>query len=365
MLQLKKKLQNSATKSKEQSELYIGIDVHKKQWNITVLGKKEQLLVGKTIKPEPIVMIKTLQNRYNYKKAYAVYEAGYCGFWIQRELTKMGIETKVVNPADIPTSDKEHKFKTDARDSHKLAKALRADMLTGIYIPTQEEEWNQTVIRKRAKLVIKRSSIKNQIKGFISKHNLPIQEYRGGKWSLAHIATLQEYGNKPGILNSNIKGLVEDLCYYNERIKQVDAELLSIGNSDKYKEDYQNLLSCPGIGPVIAITILLELYNIERFEKIQNFMSFLGLVPTEHSSGNSKHTGHMSRRCKGHLKSLLIEASWIAIGRDEILGKYYKKQKHFKDGQKAIIKTAHKLGARIYHILKTKESYKFNYGGAA
>src|SRR6056297_3496833 len=115
-------------------KIYVGIDTHKKNWSVALYHKETSLRTFSQ-DPNPQLLVSYLKRNYPGANFYCAYEAGFCGYWLQKYLTKAGIHCIVVNPADIPTTNKEKEFKTDPRDCRKIAKSLRSNLLEGIYIP--------------------------------------------------------------------------------------------------------------------------------------------------------------------------------------------------------------------------------------
>jgi transposase len=363
MLKLKKtKIAKSTEKRANEEKIYVGLDVHYKQWNITVVGKERELMRGKTVTPNAQALLDYLRRKIDFDDIIIAYEAGFSGFWIQREFSKLGINVIVVNPADIPTTDKESKQKTDRRDSMKIASTLRAGLLQAIYIPTVKEEENQSMIRRRFDLVKKQTRIKAQIKSFIKKHGISLTGNKEAKekWSEKYIAQIAQIAKSQKGLGYQIESMLRELSFYQKEIKMINIALQDLSESEEYKTDYQNLLTMPGIGNIIATAILFELYNIERFETFSEFASYMGIIPTENSSGEKQRHGKMTKRGKTKLKSLIIEASWMAIKQDEAFKKYYNNLLSRMTSQRAIIRCARKLLSRVYHILKENEAYKYN-----
>ena len=130
--------------------IYVGIDVHLKSWSVTVLSESS-VLKRFVQDPDPDVLHKFLTRNYPEADYYSVYEAGFCGFWIHERLTALGIDNIVINPADVPTTAGERIHKTDAVDSAKLARSLRAKELKGIYTPDSTSLEVRSLIRLRAR----------------------------------------------------------------------------------------------------------------------------------------------------------------------------------------------------------------------
>ena len=132
--------------------IYIGLDVHKKNWSVTIIT---QGIILKTMSmvPSPDKLVKYLHKNYPKAKYVSVYEAGFCGFWIDRRLRALGVNNIVVNPADVPTKQKERRHRIDKVDSKKLARELSNNNLEGIYIPSKEHESIRALGRLRRQTV--------------------------------------------------------------------------------------------------------------------------------------------------------------------------------------------------------------------
>ena len=140
------------------TDLFIGIDTHKKSWVLTI-RTKEIALNTFSMNPSPKLLAQHLNKNYPNARYFSVYEAGFCGFWIHRELIQLGIKNMVTNPADVPTKNKERRRKTDKVDSRKLARELSKNNLDAIYIPTKEQQALKALARRKHQ-IIKRKTLK-------------------------------------------------------------------------------------------------------------------------------------------------------------------------------------------------------------
>ncbi len=148
-------------------EIYLGIDLHIKSWHVTLLTENIELAT-KSFPPCAKTLGSYLWRMYPDAEYYSVYEAGYCGYWVHENLIREGINNIVVNPADVPTKDKEKKRKTDPVDSGKLARELMKGALESIYIPDKQQQEDKLLLRTRHSIVKKQTSCKNQIKSTLS-----------------------------------------------------------------------------------------------------------------------------------------------------------------------------------------------------
>ena len=153
----------------------VGIDVHKKNWKITVRSNGT-LLKRMSVDPSPAVLQASLNNAFPNGTFHSVYEAGFSGYWAHRELAKRGIANIIVNPADVPTSGKEKDRKDDPVDSNKLSRELDKGSLMGIFIPTEEQEGMRSFSRLLHQYRKRGTQIKNRIKGFLHFVGVTIQQ---------------------------------------------------------------------------------------------------------------------------------------------------------------------------------------------
>jgi len=146
--------------------IYVGFDVHKKSWKVTIMAEN---IFHKTFTqpPDPELLYNYLKKNFPGGNYHSAYEAGFCGYWIHESLKSMGIKSIVVNPADIPTTNKERVQKEDKRDSRKIARSLSSGTLVPIYTPSIQTLRDRSLMRARAMLVKDMVRYKNRIKAFL------------------------------------------------------------------------------------------------------------------------------------------------------------------------------------------------------
>ena len=242
----------------EGQKIYIGIDVHKTSWSVSIYGEYNEFKTY-TQPPLPEVLKNYLDRTFPGALYFAAYEAGFCGFGICNELNSLGIKTIVVNPADIPITNKEKLQKSDSVDSRKIAKSLRANQLKGIYVPRQETLKDRSILRYRNKLVGDQTRCKNRIKSFLYFHNISIPvELNTSNWNKTFINWLQNVSQQYWSLNQ----LVSQLIQIKELLIHTNKKLIEISKKEIYKKPFELIKSIPGIGTLGAIHILLELEDI-------------------------------------------------------------------------------------------------------
>lgn len=340
-------------------EVIIGMDVHKKQWNITIIadGKIRKPV---TMDPKSKTLSKYVKKQYPSERYVAGYEAGYSGFWICWQLEEEGIETIVINAADVPTTDKESRRKNDNVDSLKIARAIKAGTVSSIDVPTPEQQSSRAILRKRKDTVKILASTKNKIKAFLAYHGIQEPEpLRHQKcWSGNYVNWLKQVcDSQLKWLGTALKMYIEELEFFRKQKLAADRLVRQMSRQEEFKEISEVLMTVPGVGQTVSMTLLTEVGDIFRFKCFDRLSSLLAMTPTEHSSGEHQRYGHMTKRGKLYIRSLLVEAAWVAIRSDGELYEYYVKKKESDGAQKAIVSTAKKLLSRIYHIWRKRERY--------
>jgi transposase len=353
-----------STKSKQLDftgqNIYVGIDTHKKSFTVSIEGDR---LFYKTFTqpPMPELLVDHLRKNYPGANYYAAYEAGFCGFWIQRQLEKLGIKCIVANPCDIPTTDKEKKQKRDSLDSRKLARCLKNGELRAIHVPNTMTQQDRSLLRTRERIIGNQTRCRNRIKALLhfSGITFPEQfEKSGTHWSKRFIKWLTEltigYESDKEALNL----LLKEANSLRALVLEADKGILKLSKEARYVENAKLLLTIPGIGRLTAMILLTEIEDIKRFKGRDDLCSYIGLIPNVYSSGETERVGYITKRGNSHLRSLIIESSWTAVRNDPALGCKYHELCNRMAGNKAIIRIARKLVNRIRYVLLNKEEYE-------
>lgn len=337
-------------------KVFIGMDVHKKSWTVHF---KTDLFDNKTVTmpADPDTLINYVGNHFPGHAVSCCYEAGCCGYWIARALLQKGWAVSVVNPADVPRSNKQDWQKTDKLDSRNLCKHLSDGNLKGIYIPGEEQEQLRSLFRRRIHLVRHLRTIKNHIKSQLLYYGIKLPEqYDNPNWSRAMKEWLQslawKFSTGSSVMRSRLKQL--EFLWYEEL--HISNELRAYCRKF-YKKDYYLLKTVPGIGGITASGILAELGDIRRFNRLDELAAIVGFVPGIYQSSENKIDLGLTKRSNQQLRSLLVEATWVAVRNDMALQAYYRKHAH-KEPNKAIIKVAHKLLSRVRAVITTGIPYQ-------
>ena len=338
--------------------IYVGIDTHFKSWMVSIYSDEFEL---KTFGQEPDVdrLENYLHKHYPNANLRLAYEAGFCGFWIQRSFAKKGIQCNVVHAADVPGSNKELIRKTDKVDSRKIAKGLKNNDLNCIFIPDEQLESDRQLLRSRTKIVRDTTSVKNRIKAFLKVKGITIPPaYKSNKWTKKFISWLQSIELDSISSKAAFTSYTDELIFFLEKQKQLNNAIEALSKSDFYSANVKLLRTVPAIGILSSMTILTELGDINRFQKQDHLFSYCGLTPDCHSTGNNERIGKVSRRGNIFIKTVLIECAWVAVRKDPALLLYFKQQLPKMDRNKAIIKVTRKLLNRIRYVLKNEQAYQ-------
>jgi len=345
--------------TEEINQLYVGMDIHKKQWSVCIRTSEFEHRKF-TQPPNPIVLHDYLQKNFSGYKITCAYEAGSFGYWISEQLQKFGYECLVLNPVDIPGSDKEEKRKTDRSDCRKIARELSKGEVKSIFQPDITQQGFRNLFRQRNSLVKQLRRIKCQIRSLLSFCGTPVDEqFEKNNWSNRFKSWLVDLQFECTSNRLTLDSLLRRLEFLHKEFLMIERQLRTYANTN-HKESYKLLCSIPGIGPVVSIAVLAELGDLSRFKRIDDLCGYVGLVPNIYQSGDVLRVKGLTNRCPALLRSYFIESAWMAVKRDPELTGYYKKHIGKKASGKIIIKVARKLLIRMYYCMKYKQPYRIN-----
>jgi transposase len=348
-----------ANVSKMDHHIYVGIDVHKKSWSVCIRSKE---LEHKTFHMESNVEIlhNYLQKHFKHFRVTCGYEACCMGFWIQKRLHDHGYECLVLNPADIPGSDKEEKRKSDNSDCRKIARELSNEHMKGIFIPSEEQIAFRSLFRKRNNVLKNLRRIKSNIRAQLLFMGIIVpEEYEHNTWNLKFQSWLKELKFEQAMARETLNSHLREFNFLHTEFLLLEKELRGYARK-YYKNDYTRLRTIPGIGPLVSISLLAELGDIRRFKRVEELNSYIGLVPNIYQSAETEINRGMTNRAKRLLRSYLIESSWIAARMDPEMMKYYSERVKKMHPNKVIVKIARKLVNRLYYMVRYNRDYQIN-----
>jgi transposase len=298
----------------KKTTLWVGMDVHKERIAVSVLpeGARE---------PRPVVMIantpgeirKLFTRLRKEGEIRACYEAGSCGYEVYRLLVALDggagdIHCEVIAPSLIPVKAGD-RVKTDRRDAEKLARLYRAGELTSIRVPTEAQEALRDLVRCREDLREAATAERHQLLKFLLRHG---RVFTGTKkhWSLAHWAWLRQQRFDDATLQVVFGQYLARLESTIGRLETVDKEIGRVAETAPYKAAVGRLRCLRGIDTLSAVGLIAEIYDFKRFGRASEFMAFVGLVPSERSSGSKQRRGSITKTGNSHARRLLVEAAW-------------------------------------------------------
>ena len=291
--------------------LYLGLDVHKDSITIAIAqpGSKGEIRLFGTITNDMGRLEKALiRIREAHPGAHleVAYEAGPCGFVIARRLKQLKVPCLVAAPSLIPKLPGSP-FKTDKRDACAIARLLRAGELTAVYVPEATDEAIRDLCRARTDAVDDHRRCRHRLKAFLLRHGY---RYQGkANWSQPHMRYLRELVLPHPAMKAILEEYLQGIDAAHQRVQRIEASMLSLLQTWRLKPAVEALMAFRGFQLVAAMITVSELGDIHRFEHPRQLMTYLGLVPTESSSGPHQRQGAISRCGNGHQRWLLTECA--------------------------------------------------------
>lgn len=288
--------------------LYVGLDAHKDSITVAyALGLGEVEMLGKigTSNADIDRLCKRLQGKAGHIRV--VYEAGPCGYGLYRQLANKGIECMVCAPSLIPKKPGE-RVKTDRRDAIKLVRSLRAGDLSAVYVPSVEDEAFRDLSRAwvSAKDDLKRA--RQRLKAFLLSHGV---RYAGrADWSAAHRRWLSSYAFDSAwqqLAFEEYRRAIED---HLAQCGRLEAALREAVVNWRFYPAVLGLQTMRGVQFTTAVGMLAELGDLSRFTHPRQLMAWLGVTPSEHSSGEQRRQGSITKNGNSYARKLLVEAAW-------------------------------------------------------
>jgi transposase len=289
---------------------FVGMDVHSKTISVAIAdeGRKGEVRHYGTIENtfEAIDKVSKSLTATGDELRF-IYEAGPCGFALYRYLTGNGFKCVVTSPAMIPKR-KSVRIKNDRRDALSLARLYRSGELTGIYVPEPEDEAVRDLARARNDAGVTERKAKQRLNSFLLRQNLI---YPGKtKWNRAYFYWLGLVMMKHPAQKIDLQEYIEAVHECTERVKRLSAQISLAVEEWRMAPMVKALQSLRGVSLIAATSAVSELGDISRFRHPKELMAYLGLVPSEHSSGESIRRGHITKTGNSHARRVLVESAW-------------------------------------------------------
>jgi transposase len=287
---------------------YVGLDVHKETIQMAVLDTKgEKPISAKGMPNDPIKVVKELAPYQDKGKVQVAYEAGCLGYTLYRTLTEFGFDCRVIPPNKVFHKDNE-RIKTDPRDAIDIAWMLRRNEGESIAIPSPEDEAARDLLRCRGDLQEDLKRAKQRMLKFLLRHGYNYETNR--YWTEKHFTWMNGLTFERPLEKLTFDEYLSVIRGMEDRIKRLDKQIEEVAESAPYAEKVRRFRAFKGIDYLIALSLVVEIGDYRRFPNAQSFMSYLGLVPSEYSSGKKRKQGGITKTGNGHLRRLLTEAAW-------------------------------------------------------
>jgi transposase len=292
------------------TKLIVGLDVHKDSIAVAYSPQQpgsEAVSLG-TIGTRQCDIDKLLRKLVSRSPELVfVYEAGPCGFWLYRYLTKKGHACYVIAPSLIPKKSGD-RVKTDRRDAVMLARTMRAGDLTAVYVPEVDDEAIRDLSRAREDAKKDITSARLRLKSFLLRQDI---RYAGrADWCPAHLRWLSTVVCQTPAQQIVFQEYVRAVNEQHERIQRLEAELRDQVESWRMKPVVVAIQALRGVQFITAVTLVAELGDITRFDNPRQLMGYLGLTPSEYSSGRQRRLGGITKSGNGHARRVLVEGAW-------------------------------------------------------
>lgn len=323
---------------------YVGLDVHKNEHAVAVYAPGCQEPEVFTVKNQPLEIrriAKRLLGRAS-GPVVACYEAGVLGFSLKRQLEGLGLSCRVIAPSLTPRRPGQ-RVQTDHRDARGLGEYLRAGLLTEVQAPDERQESVRGLCRWREAAQGALLQVRHQVLKFLLRHGMVYTQ--GEHWTQRHQRWLSEVRFSEALDQEVFTEMRREMAHRQEQVETLDRRMEEVAGGEGYREPVGWLRCMRGFGMVTALSLVAELHGIERFGTGRKLMSYLGLTPSESSSGLTEHKGGITKAGNARVRRLLIEAAWHQT-RDPVTSKALLKR---REGQPAwAVRLAQKAQGRLH-----------------
>ncbi len=306
--------------------------------------------------PDELILKRHFEKNYPGATLKVVYEAGFCGFEIQRSLTASGVDCIVVNAADVPSSDKDRKRKDDKRDARKLSVELSKGNLHGIYIPEKQMQAARSLVRQRHRLVEDQTRCVNRIKHLLMNNGIKTGE-KTDRMSLKLIRKIQALNCMPELMKNTLGFAIEQYLQIRRILKDITLALRNLSGQEPFVKVQRILQSIDGIGLINAMVIQTEIGDITRFRRLDSLCDYVGFVPDIYSSNDKTVILGMSQRGNSFLRDAIIESSWMLIRKDPAMLMKYNEYRSRMSSNKAIVRISKHSLSRIRFLWRNEQTY--------
>jgi transposase len=291
---------------------YVGLDVHKDTIAVAVALPGREAAYDHGEIANNLKAIKKLVNRlskqFEGQVVLFVYEAGPCGYDLYWQLTALGHDCQVVAPGLIPKKPSE-RIKTDRRDARKLAVNARSGELTPVWVPDAEQEAMRDLTRTRDDFKGQERKARQQLNAFLLRHS-KVWPTDKSRWTKTHWRWLEELRFEQDWQQIVLQSYIDAVREATARVTAITTQMERALPQWSLAPVVHSLVALRGVDKITAMVLMAELGDISRFDHPRQLMAFLGLVPSEHSSGDKRQRGSITRTGNRHARRVLVESAW-------------------------------------------------------
>jgi transposase len=344
------------TSASDERKFFVGVDVHKASFSVTVVDEECRIVKRAKMPSSSEALVKFLK-RFLPARMRVCYEAGGFGYWLYDALLAAGYEACVVAPSMMYRKPGE-RVKTDKRDSRELASQLCRGMLTMVNVPEVPRRAHRQILRLYDQVKKERQRVMVRIKAFLRLHGVGTPVGLAETWSRRYMSWLRsvEFGNDAeGCLAFARDEHVSQYEFLCARERSVRSKLLGLAKLAAYEGRMEVLCSAKGMGKLTGLRLLLEIGSFSRFQNSRKFTSYLGLTPSENSSGDKQRRGSITGYGNFALRSSLVEVAWIVIRHDSSLRHTFAMLSRRRGAMRSIVAVARKFAIRLYWMVREEE----------
>jgi transposase len=291
---------------------YIGLDVHKETIAVAIAraGRDAPESRGEIAnRPKAVAkLVERLEREFEGEVLLFCSEAGPCGYGLYRQLLALGHDCQVVAPSLIPKKPGE-RIKTDRRDARKLAQTLRNGDLTAVWVPDEEQEAMRDLTRARGDMKGQERKARQQLNAYVLRHGHAWPSNKS-RWSKTHYNWLESLKFAHDWQQVVLQEYIDAVKAASKRVADITAQMERVLPQWSLAPVVDSLVALRGIDKLAAMVLLAELGDMSRFDSPRQLMAYLGLVPSEHTSGGRRRQGAITKTGNGHARRMLVESAW-------------------------------------------------------
>ena len=340
--------------------VFVGIDVDQKSYAVTYKTQEHDTYKSFKIPADPMNLQAYFKKRFPEERVLYAYETGPTGYHLYDTLTQNNESCIIVHAANIQKAPKD-RVKTNRLDSLKLTRQIQGGQLKGIRVPSDEYRQLRHLVSLRQAYTQDLTRTKQRIQSLVLFENITLPSFEAKRWSGRHIQILKEL-TLDSVRSFKLQSLLNSLSFTRSELLLVHRALRKfLRDHPSIQRNIQLLCSIPGFGFVVPLYFLARVGDPKELRSIRELGAFVGVVTSEKSTGDRIQKGSITRMGDSTLRSLLVEASWVAIRHDKELAQFFWRIRAKNEGAKgsriAIVAVARKLTHRAHRVLKDQRPY--------